>query len=160
MKRIWLFGLAMLCMVALASCSNKKTSKAEADNDDDEELVEADDKTPSDCGLENDIAELENEGVPDIYDDNVVWTSLGGTYMFTDGNQSAILDVDLDDDTSGKLIFGDDEYRAVIDTMSGEILGLDDKDEVAFQGFVYSGGNLLKGKLRGKDVVFGGACGL
>ena len=110
-KTIWLMGLALLGMVVLGACSDKKTSKNVDLNDEDEELVEdEDDADNSDIA---DFDEADEDGDMDEEDrpmtpeeqeayENEVWMDLGGTYFFF-GDHSVILDVFSEDDTKAKL---------------------------------------------------------
>ena len=140
-KTIWLMGLALLGMVVLGACSDKKTSKNVDLNDEDEELVEDEDDADN-----SDIADFE-----EAYE-NEVWMDLGGTYFFF-GDHSVILDVFSEDDTKAKLTIDDEEFIATIDEMTGEINVYDDKkNETVFSGFVTAGGNMISGTFRGKPI--------
>ena len=140
-KTIWLMGLALLGMVVLGACSDKKTSKNVDLNDEDEELVEDEDDADN-----SDIADF------DEADEDGVWMDLGCTYFFF-GDHSVILDVFSEDDSKAKLTIDDEEFIATIDEMTGEINVYDDKkNETVFSGFVTAGGNMISGTFRGKPI--------
>ncbi len=50
-------------------------------------------------------------------------------------------------------------YPVTIDYKTGNIKAYDDDGNLVFDGYCTKGGNMLRGKLRGKDVKFEGACG-
>lgn len=166
-KLTWLMGLALLGMVVLGACSDKKVSKNVELDDEDEELVEdeddADDSNIADFDeAADDDEDMDEEDRPmtpeeqEIYE-NEVWMDLGGTYFFY-GDPTVILDVSLDqdsnpdEDTRAKLSIGDEEFRAFISNMTGQILAYDDDDHVVFDGFVTAGGNMIRGTFRGKPI--------
>lgn len=160
-KTIWLMGLALLGMVVLGACSDKKTSKNVDLNDEDEELVEdEDDADNSDIAAfdetdeDGDMDEEDRPMTPEEQEayENEVWMDLGGTYFFF-GDHSVILDVFSEDDTKAKLTIDDEEFIATIDEMTGEINVYDDKkNETVFSGFVTAGGNMISGTFRGKPI--------
>ena len=171
-KTVWLMGFALLGMVVLGACSEKKASKTV--EFDDEELIDNDAEADDDEDVADFDEELADGDDPGDYEDeerpmtpeereayeNEVWTALGGTYMFSDGETMAVLDVVIEDDTRAKLTIGDEEFYATIDENTGLILAFDDENHQIFDGFVYAGGNLLKGELRGKPVRYDGMGGL
>ena len=168
-KLIWLMGLALLGMVVLGACSDKKASKNTDLNDKDEELVEdeddADDSNIADFDKdeevfdEEDMDEEDSPMTPEEQEayENEVWMDLGGTYFFY-GNPTVILDVSLDqdsnpdEDTRAMLSVGGEEFRALISNMTGQILAYDDDDNMVFDGFVTAGGNMIRGTFRGKPI--------
>ena len=124
-KTIWLMGLALLGMVVLGACSDKKTSKNVDLNDEDEELVEdEDDADNSDIA---DFDEADEDGDMDEEDRPMT--------------------------PEEQVTIDDEEFIATIDEMTGEINVYDDKkNETVFSGFVTAGGNMISGTFRGKPI--------
>ena len=165
-------------LMALGACSDKKGGKTEAaDKAKTEEVVKdsdtivKNDSLPKDS-LPEEVTDPENidedmEGemmTPEQLEayENEVWTHLGGTYGFVgEGYEWVALETGLGEDDEKWLSLGGEEemYPVTIDYKTGNIKAYDDDGNLVFDGYCTKGGNMLRGKLRGKDVKFEGACG-
>ena len=154
--------LAMALILGGASmvgCTNKATNGENNGDSDSVTVTETDSTTLS--TTESDAEECEEDSTSqDSAYENEVWPYLGGTYAFGDEDGDyAYLEVDLEDDSNCTLSIKGKNYKGKI-AEDGRITAYTGSGQVAFVGYVYAGGNLLKGKLFGKDIRYNGLCGL
>jgi len=170
--------LALTGLLALGACSDKKGAKGEKDTKSEEQVTKSEDEmTKSDVSpdtMQHDpgddvfIEEMMGTEEPMTAEDmeaykNEVWPHLSGTYGFTGGGYEWVqLEAGISEDDPKWLSLSgeDDPYPVTIDYKTGKIQAFDDEDRLIFEGYCTMGGNMLRGKLRGQDVVFEGACGL
>lgn len=174
-KTIWLMGLVLLGATVLSACNDKKASRhVDLDDEDDTELVEDNDEELDKSDKTSD--EVSEEAAAEsgclplnalIAEEGEVWPHLGGTYAFGDGDgHNVIVDVDLDDCQNEEevlrctLTIADEAFAGTIDTHTGCITCRDNNGNEVFQGYMFNGGNLLRGCLNGKPVRYEGLCGL
>ena len=161
-------------VAALSACDNKKNANNAAPIDDEEEeLAVAAPDTKPDAEPDADEADFDDEEEVELTAEereryeNEVWPYLGGTYAFGDGDgHNVIVDVDLDDCQNEEevlrctLTIADEAFAGTIDTHTGCITCRDNNGNEVFQGYMFNGGNLLRGCLNGKPVRYEGLCGL
>ena len=172
----WMCCLVVLGMLTLGACTNKKESKDKTDDEEQTEQTLNDSVTDASVIPEEEEAETEaaSEEESEAEEDemmtpeqleayeNEVWTHLGGTYGFVgDGYEWVALETGLGEDDAKWLSLGGEEeiYPVTIDYKTGNIKAYDDDGNLVFDGYCTKGGNMLRGKLRGRDVKFEGACG-
>lgn len=150
MKKTFInLALVLMCGLAIAACDNKKSGRVVIDDGGDgTEEVLADDEDPEPFVDDG-------SGVDSEYE-NELWTALGGTYIFYGDGETASVEFPLHDE-EGHIImrYGDDELWCDLDD-EGHITAYDTFDKVVFEGGIYAGGNLLKGKYNGKEIYMWG----
>lgn len=169
MKRMnFLWCLAMLGLLTMGSCQDKKEKKTETKAEQAEEQKESEDEgqtatfdEPADEPVDDEIDE-EAELTPEQLEayENEVWKSLGGLYGFVgEGYEWIGLETGISEDDEKWLSLAGEQYPVKIDYETGLIRAYDDSGKLVFEGYCTKGGNMLRGKLWGKDVKFEGACG-
>lgn len=89
-----------------------------------------------------------------------VWTALGGTYAFVGDNHYVAIDFGVGETPQvERASIDSEECTGTYDETTHLIVLTNEAGEVVFEGKIYNGGNLLKGKLHGKPVALNGACG-
>ena len=157
----------MLGLLTMGSCKDKKEKKAETETEQVEEQEDsnAEEQTATlDETADEDDMDAETELTPEQLEayENEVWTSLGGLYGFVgEGYEWVGLETGISEDDEKWLSLSgeDDNYPVTIDYKTGNIKAYDDDGNLVFEGYCTKGGNMLRGKLWGKDVKFEGACG-
>ena len=102
---------------------------------------------------------------PSLFDEEIavedgqeVWTSFGGTYFFWGDDGAVVVDFPLPQEGGTiKFTFKDGEYEATADETTGRIVAKDSLGHVAFKGYLYNGGNTIKGLFYGKPLVAEGS---
>ena len=162
MKKTFIhLGLALLCLLAIAACDNKKGNKVIDEDNDLQEIV--DDEYDAEADNDEDAPDADVLADGDDVDGDAsweeeVWTTFGGTYFFWSDGGSIVLDFPLMDEVRPvKFTYGDDEYEATVNEETGLIIATDDDGNEVFRGAVYAGGNLLKGTYKGEEVKAWGA---
>ena len=158
----------MLGLLTMGSCKDKKEKKAETETEQVEEQEDsnAEEQTATlDETADEDDMDAETELTPEQLEayENEVWTSLGGLYGFVgEGYEWVGLETGISEDDEKWLSLSgeDDNYPVTIDYKTGNIKAYDDDGNLVFDGYCTKGGNMLRGKLRGRDVKFEGACGM
>ncbi len=89
-----------------------------------------------------------------------VWTHLGGTYVFSNGTNYFSIEFDGQNDEIVRASVDSEECSGEYNHKTHLITLRNEQGEVIFTGKIYRGGNLLKGKLRGKPVKAENPCGL
>ncbi|GEM_PF-1327303 len=146
MKKLFTFYVCM-CSVAVAlciGCKNEPQDKKEQQNQSVTDIA--------------DTIKVAQAATADLFDENIeadageeVWTMFGGTYFFFTDGQSVVLEFPLiGEDGAPKFLYGDYSEEALVDTQTGKIVVKDSTGRVIFKGYVYDGGNTLRGILDGK----------
>ena len=188
MKRFTCFfipTLALLTLLTFEACNSKKGDK---DKDKDEERTEQkatttindeDARTEATAQAGDSIGEQPlltdsliteeqsaiDDNDDDANDDGAVWPYLGGTYPFSDGTTNVIVETELGSETALTINFFTDDsdegdkYEGEHDE-TGRIRAYDDDGRLVFEGYMYQGGNMLKGTYKGKSVKYDGMGGL
>ncbi len=165
-------GLAVMSLLVLGACSDKKVKEDKADAPvTKEEMVQAGTidsvAVPEPVKVEEENTDMNGEKedlsqkASDAYE-NEVWPHLSGTYSFGDANGGiVVLDVGINEDKGTNFLrVGEREYSATIDPKTALITAFDENGKKVFEGYATKGGNMLKGTLFGKKVKFEGLCGL
>ena len=105
-----------------------------------------------------DTTKIAQAATPDLFDENIeadkgeeVWTMFGGTYFFFADGESVVLEFPLiGEGGAPKFMYGDYSEEALVDEQTGKIVVKDSTGRVVFKGYVYDGGNTLRGILNGK----------
>ena len=187
MKKSTFFYILMpvlLMLLVLSACNSKKDSKSKDDDDDrteqkaaeDEEedaLTEVtaqagdymDEQAPVDSLSGEELLDKEEAKEAESDYDNEVWPYIGGTYPFSDGTTNVIVETVPGDDKALTINFftddsdDGDKYNGEHNA-EGRIRAYDDDGQLVFEGYLYRGGNLLKGTYKGKPVRYNGMGGL
>ena len=85
-----------------------------------------------------------------------VWTMMGGCYFFYGDGKMASVSIALSDDEPTLFNYDGDEYPAVINKTTGQILAYDESQTLVFCGYLYYGGNALGGNFRGERIFMEG----
>ena len=114
--------------------------------------------------LEGDTTEIAVED-PSLFNEDIaveegqeVWKSFGGTYFFWGDGEQFLVDFPLPQDGgSVKVSYKGEEYEATADEDTGKIVAKDSLGHVVFKGYMYDGGNTIKGLFKGEPVELGGS---
>lgn len=165
----WMWCLVALGLMTMGSCQEKKVNKTEVDAEEETEQAEEgkdgedmDEKTAEFNEADETDMDEEVELTPEQLEayENEVWTSLGGLYGFVgEGYEWIGLETGISEDDEKWLSLAGEQYPVKIDYKTGLIRAYDDSGKLVFEGYCTMGGNMLRGKLWGKDVKFEGACG-
>lgn len=86
------------------------------------------------------------------------WKSFGGTYFFWGDGEQLTVDFPLPQDGGCiKLGYKGEEYEATADETTGKIVARDSLGHVVFKGYMYDGGNTVKGLFKGEPVELYGS---
>ena len=155
MKNLKTWSILMLVGfgILLVACGeNKNAAAAEADEPATEEVATEETETTAVTA-----DDAETPLAPDT-SEGEVWTAIGGTYPYSDGTNSILVDSGIDGYPC--LTINDEEYDATIDEETGLITATDEDGKVVFEGYMYDGACVLKGVLNGKSVRLNGMFGL
>ena len=136
-----LFVVTILIVSVLLSACKSNTSQNQ---------IETNDSTAV-AGTDTELITDEETILPDK--DREVWKDFGGTYFFWNSEEgsSVVLEFPLpDDEQIVKFNYKDYSLVATVDEATGKIIAKDDNGKVAFKGYVYDGGNTIKGLFYGK----------
>ena len=87
-----------------------------------------------------------------------VWAHISGTYPYSDGTNNIMVSANPGDDVT--LDINDVTYPATINSETGLITAKDKQGKVIFEGYMYDGAAVLKGRLNGNPVRLEGMFGL
>ena len=138
MKKILTIALGAMAIAAVsAGCKSSGNNGGETEIKDTVTVAQA-----ADPAFDEEIAPDEGQEV---------WKSFGGTYFFWNNGEQVVLDFPLPQE-GGVTMFhcGELSLEATVDPQTGKIVAKDDDGRVMFKGYVYDGGNTIRGILTGE----------
>lgn len=146
MKKTFL-SIAAVALMMLSACGGTKTNEG---NTESAAVETAETEAPA--------AEEQELVVPEDPDPErgEVWPFLSGCFFFFNGEETAVVNVAFSEDETSTFCYGEQEYRAVINKTTGQILAYDG-DKLVFCGYIYDGGNSLGGNYLGERLFLQGS---
>ena len=141
--------LLVFCLGGLSSCGNKAK----------EVVADGETNTAAAVVVDEEIAEPVNEPAlePDA-NEGEIWIQISGTYPYSDGTNNIMVSANPGDEIT--LDINDVTYPATINSETGLITAKDKQGKVIFEGYMYNGAAVLKGRLNGNPVRLEGMFGL